>query len=454
MENLWKLLNFGTRFQLTPITYTEFHTQLELTDKPNIFKLDVNCFNEIFDYLSLKDLCSIGQSCREMQRIAGEYFMRNYELSLKLSTKNGIYTVYSDHGAINIHILTSSFNPFINCITIKHEDLEPIRYIHMHNSEFASINEIDLVCLTIDAAKVKNLRKILPKIEVMKVNQCAVKGDFYKLLKHCTSLKRLYVQHDLGYIIAKDAKWMERNYPKLEKLHLTPQHPFRIHGLYTFFQHNPNIRSFSTSSRCLWDCRNQILACRAQLNRLEIHICDNYYFNLIDMQLICCLLNQLYERNFYKSLHLYAKRVDQQFCEQLCSVSGLERLSIKQFSECYNLPRLVNLKELLLNGRISRGDIEILANSLWNLEYLSISNVTSADILPFMRHSVNLCKIYAHLNDETLHLKKLNKEREKLNRACKVTIYVTSNIFLATKWATTHGVTNLNLVEMKRADMH
>lgn len=172
------------------------------------------------------------------------------------------------------------------------------------------------------------------------------------------------------------------------------------------------------------------------------------------MQLICCLLNQLHERNFYKSLHLYAKRIDQQFCDQLCSVSGLERLSIKQFRECYNLPRLVNLKELVLNGQIRRADIELLAMSLWNLEYLSISNVTSDDILPFMRHSVELNKVFVHLIDKTLDLNKLNQEREKLSRACKVTIYVTSNIFLATKWTTKNGATNLNLVEMRRADMH
>lgn len=45
---------------------------------PDIFRLHaIVCF-ELFDYLSLKDLHSMGQTCKRFNRIAGDYFKNNY----------------------------------------------------------------------------------------------------------------------------------------------------------------------------------------------------------------------------------------------------------------------------------------------------------------------------------------------------------------------------------------
>ena len=38
--------------------------------RPKIFKLNIDCFDEIFEYLSLKDLHSLGQTYRTMQQVA------------------------------------------------------------------------------------------------------------------------------------------------------------------------------------------------------------------------------------------------------------------------------------------------------------------------------------------------------------------------------------------------
>lgn len=455
MENIRRSLNFFNPLRSSAMFYDD-KLELEVGYTADIFKLSVKCFNEIFNYLSLKDLYTLLKTSPAMQQLIGKYFQKNFELCGKICHNNGIYTVYSDHeGVLNQRIRISKLNRFINSISHYYEELEPLRYIRLHHTEFTSLNSLNLVCLTIDAIKVKYLRKILPQIETLKMDQCALKGDFYKtLLKHCGNLKQLHIKLDLGFIITKNADWMNHNYPNLEHLHLTPQHPFKIHNIYAFFQCNPHLKHFSTCSRSLWECRNQLLASRVRLNVLEIYISDNYYFNLIDMQLICCLLNKLFDQKLYKELRLHAKRIDQQFCDQLTSVCGLETLSIKQFRQCYSLSRLINLRELVLNGQINRNDIEILSSNLWNLEYLSICIVTPDEMLPFMRRSVKLKTIYPHLNDGSLDLNKLNKEREKLKDANKVIIYVASNIYLATKWNNTYGATKFNLVEMKRADTY
>lgn len=62
-------------------------SSIEIT--PNIFKLDIDCFDEIFEYLSIKDLHSFGQTCRAMHKVAGEYFKRNHSAAEKFCHKDG-----------------------------------------------------------------------------------------------------------------------------------------------------------------------------------------------------------------------------------------------------------------------------------------------------------------------------------------------------------------------------
>lgn len=425
----------------------------------SIFQLNNDCFEEIFDYLSLKDLHSFGETCRELQHLAGDYFQRNFKSAEKFSGTDGVYTVYSDHeGVSNQRIQTSGFNQFINYISHYYEEIQPLQYVHLHSDEFTAINHIYLVCLVINPTKIEYLQKILSKIEVLQLRQCTLLGDFHEnLLKYCKNLKRLYIQDDLGDIIDENGNlWLLRQYPTLEFLQLTLRYPFRILELSAFLERNSNVRSFSTSSRCLWENRHELLECKATIDLLEIQMLDNFYRQLIDIRLICELLNQLYDRGFYQRLHLSVKRVDQKCSEQLKSVFGLEFLSIRQFNECYNLPLLRNLKSIEIFDGSNANDMDILAKKLNNLEKVLIENATHNDILPFIRQSVRLnkMKIAFKTNEQILRLSMLNEEREKLSGARRITVYVPDEIFLATKWTTKNGDITLNMIEMKRADSY
>lgn len=422
-----------------------------------IFRLNIDCFEAIFDYLSLKDLHSFGQTCQAMQQTAGDYFHRNFKSAEKFSANDGIYTVYSNNeGVSNERTQTSGFNQFINYISHYYEEMEPLHYIRSHSDEFTAIDRIYLVCLVISSTKIDCLQKILPKITVVQLRQCTLMGDFRDFLDHFKHLKRLYVQDDFDIIDESGNPWLLRQYPTLELLQLTLRYPFRISELSTFFEQNPNVRNFSTGSRSLWENRHDLLQCKAKLEWLEIQMLDNFYRTLIDIRLICELLNQLYERGFYMRLHLFVKRVDQKSSEQLTSVHGLERLSIRQFSESFSLPQLSHLKELTILDGSNAKDMDILAENLVNLERVILQNASVRDILPFICHSVKLNKVkfVPNTNETILKLATLNEKREKLTGARKVTIYVPDNIFLATKWKTNNGVTNLNMIEIKRADSY
>lgn len=424
-----------------------------------MFALNVDCFDEIFEYLSLKDLYAFGCTCKTLQQTTGEYFQRNYKSAEKFSRKNGIYTVYvysDNEGVKSERTQTAGFNRFINFISCYYENHEPLRYIDLHAEEFTSINHIYLVCLELNAAKIWYLRKILSRLETVQLRQCTMHGDFYEMfLKFCGNLKRIYIQDDLGDILDENGNpWLHQNYPTLEFLQLKPRYSFKINELSAFFERNVNIRYFSTSLRCLWENRDKLLNCEAELDSLEILILDKYHRHMIRMHSAYSLLNQLFDRGFYKRLHLHVKRIDETCSEQLISLHGLETLSIVQFSGFDGLTQLIELKELNVDGSVKSKDIEILAMSLVNLECLSIGNINCNDLLPFIRYTEKLKKIRANNSEGEMDLVTFNKERNKLCGARKVTIYVPDNCFLATKWSIDNGNTNLSLVEMKRLTSH
>lgn len=420
-----------------------------------IFTMNADCFDLIFDYLSIIDLHSFGQTCKPMQQLAGQYFQRNFKSSEKFSGNNGILTVYSDNnGVMNQRTLTSGFNRFINYFSHYYEDIEPLRYIQRNCDEFKSLNHIYLVCLRLDSAKIQCLRQLLTQLEIVQIRQCTIDGDFYDgFLKFCKNLKRIFIQDDLGYILDENRNpWLLHEYAHLEHLQLIPRYSFKINELNRFFELNPQIQCFSTSSRCLWENRQELIKSNVKLDKLEIQILDNYHRHLINMQSICNLLNEFYESGFYRRLYLYVKRVDKNCSEHVITLHALKMLSIRQFTECYSLSQLSNLKELEIMNGANLKDLEILASELENLERLSLSNIKADDILPFVRCSPKLYRIQANFNEHSsLNLYKLNVERIKLAAARKIIIYVSDHLFLATKWTQKYGVIDLDLIEMRRA---
>lgn len=422
--------------------------RMKETSPPNLFKLDIDCFDEIFDYLSLKDLHSFGQTCKAMQKVAGEYFKQNYVGAEKFTNDDGIYTVCSgiDHRA-NI----SGFNQYINYTSHYHNELGPLEYIHRHGEEFTSITEIYLVCCEINETMVKSLQIILPKIEIVRVRQCTIVGDFFdKLLQYCGNLKEIYVQDDVGDIL-KERKnpWLQRDYPALETFQLTARNSFKVHELNAFFERNASIRTFLTTSGVIWRHCPELLRSNAKLDTLEIY--DGFHVLSITVQQFCNLLNQLHERGFYKKLRLNVTGPHQECGEQFASLRALESISIMHFSERCELFRLVNLKELTIYDGFNPIDMEILAKSLPKLHRISLNKATFDDILPFVQFSCNLNKIHASFTEDILDLKYLNEIRMKLVGARKIILYVPDNIFLATKWNTRNGDTNLNCIELRRS---
>lgn len=423
---------------------------LRSVSSPPIFKLTVDCCDDIFDYLSTKDLYSFGRTCKAMHKVAGQYFKRNCFGAEKFTHDEGIYTCYYDRDASNKRILTSEFNQYITNITQHGDDMGSLRYIDSHSDEFDSVNSLNFVSTRIDSEKMEYFRKILPKIEHIRLHQCTADGNIYDILLRncCENMTHLTIHSDFGDILGRTNPWLLHRYPKLKQLHLCPKYVDEFHELATFFKQNPTVNNFLTNFLSLWGNRNQLLSSGAKLDRLGVEDC--WYHTVGNIKQIFDLLKELHGKGFYRRLHLNLEKINRELCEQMALLPGLEKLQFNQFIEISNLSCLTSLKELHLPGGLKPNEIEVIALNLVNLEKVTISSIASDDLLPFMSYSGKLIRLYAYLNGRILNLLKLNKERERLINARKCIIFVRDNIFLNTKWL--NGNTNLELVEMRRID--
>lgn len=423
---------------------------------PKIFKLNIDCFDEIFDYLSLKDLHSFGQTCKRMNRVAGEYFKQNFSSAKKYISHGMIRIIPARHKGGCKSFRTPGFNKFMPCVSVYLSNSKyDLKHLKVHINEFESTNHIRFVCF--QSKNIKYFKKLLPQLEILHFKKGSLmEGDIYDIMfKYGKNLREIYFE---GSEFCKKSvhdklKWLLQEYPKLEVLHLTPRRFCRIEELREFFVYNPNLHKFSTNAQFLWNNRDILLNSNVKLDVLELTSYPYRCAKNLTSNFLLELLNQLHEKGFYKRLYIYSFDDNQELCTQLDLVKGLEFLYIRHIHPVYNLVQLTNLRELVLWYKASRMDMEIVANGLTKLNRIHIYGQSVDVLMPFIRRSLNLNGIkYISHDGRDLNLRMLNEERRKLIGARKITIYVCDDVFLATKWTTSNGVINLNSIEMRRAD--
>lgn len=76
----------------------EAHVQNTEVVTPNkgLSTFDIDCLDEIFEWLTLTDLLSISQTCKRLQWAAGDFFRRNYSALQVQATSNGVYVLYNN----------------------------------------------------------------------------------------------------------------------------------------------------------------------------------------------------------------------------------------------------------------------------------------------------------------------------------------------------------------------
>lgn len=428
---------------------TDFSTK-DQSDAPNdpkhlpLFKGDVVCFHEIFEWLSLEDIHTVGQTCQRLQAIAGD-FIKCYLQAANLLCCNG-----------GIRIIPGGFlydsSAVVQKVAIEGDDAEPYRYMQLNCK---SLKRIDFREAVITTDRAKQIESILEKVEIIQLTNCDVRGDFYDcFLKFCTNLKHLIVDDNKPehILIGTDNQWLSRSYPTIDHVEFNVLYYSKMNKileLTLFFEYNSHIQSLATDLIGL--LHMQIALKQSQVRLCNLGIAFDDFCSTVDEDAAISLLVELRDRYIYNRLHIYdnhpvymyTKLSDRTFkkillgCDGLCNI--MTDLSLNGF-------------DLIESGATT--DVKMLAENLLKLERLNIVWLAGLnDILPFIQHSVNL-KIIAikYFDGHIIDLPALNKARGKLPGAQKVTVYVGEKVFLATKWSS--KATDLEYIELRRIDSY
>lgn len=396
---------------------------------PELFVLNIDCLEEIFEWLSFADLLSLRQTGKQLRQVVNYYIKANYP------------TV--EIGVKKITLFPSDFETFhhLDAVTIK-----AIRQVHFWMSGLNS-TQIEIV------------KDVLPQIEKLLIGW-PLDGEFYEnVLQFCPKLK--YISMTKGPNNTEDGRenlWLLQQYPLLEHFLVNdsdcggPDEGWEVPLLRTFFQQNSNIRIFSTTFSFLRRNADCWFNSGIELDCLEI---SGFGSNI---KCTRDLLNTLYDQGFFKHIHIYSMFLTNTL-KDLAELKGLEKLYLKNIQEQINLPLLNELKEFAMNGVAYPEQLKVIAQNQSSIERIYLDHAKISHILPFIQHAQNVNKIKIRVvqsdngfEDITLDLPTLNKYREELVGASKVTIYIPEKLYLETKWAT--GKTDYNSVEIKRSESY
>lgn len=379
---------------------------------------------QVFDHLELEDLTSIGQTCQKMNQMVELYFQSTY--------------AYHEFG---VDELGAARN--VNLIKI-------CGSIKQHYDMYGPVRPLKGVCLAFikilkdDSTYVRDNFFMMDTIKI-KVGE--VRCDFYKhFLQFVPNLRHLLIRDCEIY----NFDWMAQKYVALERLsmfNLSICAAGNVYGrkqfarkMTRFLELNPGVKELGLDSRDLLKCCDVFHASNIQLDRLIIQNKGNGNCQ----HSITEWLLKLHELGFYKALHLILPSTS-------IFSSFNTFIDLKNPTASGHLERL-NITELSA-GFLPTDTAVYLAKCLVNLERLNVREIKAMDLLPFLRHTKNLkvvttnrCSIfYGKVN-----LLTLDEERQRLDGACKVRIYVDEFSYLDMKW--TAKYLNLRKMVIKRIE--
>lgn len=391
----------------------------------NIFKLN-DCFEDLFECLSLKDLLKVRRTCKRMKAVVDQHIKLNYPQLLRLNIFN-----------------RQKFSDF--CET--------------HLDYFTWIKHLSIWTVELTGTQIDGMKYVLNQLESLELREVVIAGDLYEvLLKHCPRLKYLAVRTETApqTIIGTGNEWLLRCYPTIEHIAVESwsslDEPLQCTTeLLTFFQQNPNIRIFSTNSTFLAMCHQFMLDANIKFDRLNIYMNRNLHFNWV-------LANDFYQRSFYKQLHLYSNQ-EEFFQDQLLSAfCSLEKLHLFALPEGFPIPVVESITDLSIGMfyLLPSEYPKLFAENFTNLQRIEVQNAHMHDMQTFICHStklqeVKIWKLLVDNPDEPLinDFVAFNEERKKLAHAHTVTIYISEQHFLRLNFGRKF---NLSLIKVNRLE--
>lgn len=392
---------------------------------PHIFKLYVDCFDHIFEWLSLNELLVFRSTCKRIRAVCDHYLKLNYREAKRLL-----------------------INEQQRALEFCHEPLKYFEWL-----EHLGFSGIELTSTEIDG-----IDYVLNNLKSISLSRVQLHGEFYEtVLKHCARLNSLYLEVEQGQeqemIIGTGNEWLLRHYPTLECVAVivfsTP-----CTELWTFLKQNRNIREFHTTTRVLLKLFVQIKSNEMDtvtIDRLVIFVAHTWHT-------LSKLVNALNAHKFYKQLHVYDTTGPpiQHGVQYLSAFNNLDLLCLfHPLHDEFPIPVMESITELWLSEEpgIFHADITTqMAFNFINLKRVVMRRANLGEVQPFVRYAPKLIEIkFVELSDAVDvgmdDFIALNEDRKKLVQARKITMHFVEENFLTFKWT---GKINFGLIELKR----
>lgn len=436
-------------------------------EEPSIFALDADCMEELFDYLPLRDLCSVGRTCKRLHRAAGKYFTQNYPFEAINFKRN--YTRIERIERTSSRTLTykavqshqTNFANYARRVVIPRE-------IPIHgddNNVYNFIAASNYSCLkNIRFDRVNNFTEelssciiqmnFLAQVSTIVLTDCSPEfcnSLLSRILQSFANLTNLVVRfcEDDSQSQNLMSDWRYQHCPTLERFELVDfgETDFN-NSVEDFLRANPQIKKLKITYNDLRFDMIQTLG--MELDELEYDCSSG---NEARDQMLALIQNEA-----IKSLTLWVDVTVSDEVQQMITLKDVGCLSSVRACRLYDddddylarIAEVVKLKKLYLNvwAHISAATLEILSKSLVNLEELHLGQ-SLFGALPFGRRLPKLRIITAqYASDSDIDLKALNEHRMKLPDAEVLKIYLDDEAYNQVRWASIDLF--YDLVEVRR----
>lgn len=389
--------------------------------------LNIDCMNELLDWLPLNSLCAFSQTCKRIQQTVKNYFRWKYpseefdvgdefvfdEQHLKCFGNDVQKLLLFDSSIADYKFAASNIN----------RNLREIQFDRTFKQENRITKE-----------HIHSIRPILENVKTVSiVNSSFTEGSPEYLLECCKKIE------NFSFEVGKD--------PRKNRFQ---------------FQKYPTIRNIEMHFHVKANVTEAITALKEQnlqLDELVLLFCKEH---ANAMETVFNILDAMYEQKCYKHLFVMfeKKSMVSDNINRIASLQGLAGLACSYTinasldNHLNDIARLQNIKYLNINWLLENCDQ--FAKDLQQLIELETSVISMDAIVSFVRYSVMLSRFHIDQirankeNNSKFDAFTLNKRRSMLEYARKLTIYVPEKRFIKLKWSSV--TMNSDLVEIKREE--
>lgn len=406
-----------------------------------IIDLNDQCFEAIFDHLNLHDVLSLSKTCEYFRKYSGDYLKQNYR-SMNISIQRGDNKIGNTHA--------KHLSEFWSIIIINDMSLKSLELLSKcHNLKSLCIkSELNIHC------RIESLRHILKNLSSIHIpcTQGTFRYMFSLILRYCLNLKKLSVlkipnnpfespwpwrkcSGDAMYEYGTTNDWLVRTYPTVEIFEWVRIHYLRNNDLGTFFELNPQIKTFVTDMGSLGLNKHIFSSLKINLHTFVLKISyfgyQEDFFTLMEI----FIANKMFSRLQLFDLDCFqpAKSMNKMTQFLVKHNEIIEKLYGISFAiECSfpNLTMLSIIKWELPDDFIRKVSPEIFPN----LIHMRFRFVGGESIYPFIEklpklRSILLLRFHFSKND-CLNLRRINNSRELLEDPAYLIIYTNEDYLL------------------------